>query len=107
MNKTIENKNNCIKNKEIPVIGNYLQKLWFYSISDIVPIYEHEVGKLNGFYEDNFDFQSWNNDDESKCLVIFDSANNLDSENYIDINYDNYEILYKNGSGYIIKKLEN
>lgn len=107
VNKTIENKNNCIKNKEIPVIGNYLQKLWFYSISDIVPIYEHEVGKLNGFYEDNFDFQSWNNDDESKCLVIFDSANNLDSENYIDINYDNYEILYKNGSGYIIKKLEN
>lgn len=107
INETIKNKSECINNQEIPVIGNYLQKLWFYSISDIVPIYNHESGNLSQFYETNFNYQPWLNDYDSKCLIIFNSENNQNSENYIYIDYDSYEILYKNESGSIIKKQIN
>ena len=104
VNKTMDFKDKCLYNKEIPFVGSYLQKLWIYSISDIVPIYNHSYGNLSGFYENNFDYNLWNGDNNSKCLVIFNRENKKDSENYIYINYDNYDILYKNNDGYIIRK---
>lgn len=104
VDKVVENKEKCINNKEIPVIGDVLKKLWFYSITEIVPFEDHKTNELGRFYDEKFDYLEWEKNKDSKCLVIFNSSNNPDSENYIEINYDNYEILYKNNSGYIIKK---
>lgn len=104
INEIVQKKDKCTSQVEIPVIGNYLQKLWFYSISDIVPIYNHVSNNLSMFYDENFDFDKWKEDDSSKCLIVFNSYNKKDKENYININFDEFDILYKNKSGLILKK---
>lgn len=104
LSNAISHKEECVNNKEIPVVGNYLQKLWFYSISNIVPVYNHVSNNLGGFYEEKFDYEKWINDNNSKCLVIFNSFNSEDSDNYINIHFKDFNILYQNESGYLIKK---
>jgi len=95
----------CLNNKkEIPLIGGTLQKLWFYSLTDIVPIYNHISGNLSQFYDENFDITSFENDNNSKCLIIFNRANESEEEDYIDINYNKYSILYENEYGSILMK---
>ena len=94
----------CVYNNEFPMIGSFLQKLWYYSETDIVPVYNHLPNNLMQIYDDSFDYEGWNNDSKSKCLIIFYSSNNKDNENYIKIDYDNYEKLYSNKSGIIIMK---
>lgn len=96
-------KNECLIDNEIPLLGGYMQKLWFYSLTDIVPIYKHSANNLSSFYNDVFDYNKWLDDNNSHCLVILNSYyNEMDKDYTIDFN--NYDILYQNSSGSIIKK---
>ena len=92
------------KNTEIPVLADYNKKFWFYSITGVNPTY-NDLGEVSDLYNESFDFDKWKDDNSSNCLIIFNSFNNINSNNYIDINYNDYNILYKNKSGYIISKL--
>jgi len=59
---------------------------------------------LSQFYDENFDITSFENDNNSKCLIIFNRANESEEEDYIDINYNKYSILYENEYGSILMK---
>lgn len=95
----------CKNNKdEFPVIGNYLQKLWYYSITDVVPVYDHIKKDLSKFYEDKFEYEKFLNDKESTCLIVFNRFNNVNNENYVEINNSDYKVLYENNDGSILRK---
>jgi len=88
---------------ELPMVSNYLQKLWYYSIYDVVPLYKHTKGNLSQFYEEGFNYSEWKHDDDSQCLIIFDAANpEEDNNDYIDV--EKYNILFENKAGTVIKK---
>ena len=96
----------CVNdNSEFPMVSNYLQKLWYYSIYDVVPLYKHSKGWLSQFYEEGFDYSNWKHDDNSKCLIVLNSSNpKEDNVNYVNMNSNRYDILFKNKEGFIIIK---
>ena len=96
----------CVNdNLEFPMVANYLHKLWYYSMYDVVPVYNHIKGNLSQFYEPGFDYDRWLVDGGSQCLMIFNSSNDSeDNDNYINIDYEDFDILFKNSAGYVIKK---
>lgn len=91
-----------IKNNEFPIVAGYNQNFWFYSITGFVPTYMHE-NNPGTLYNEKFDYELWKKDDSSKCLIVFNKYN---YDNFVDINKDEYKILYKNNSGVILKKIK-
>lgn len=97
--------NMCKNDKdEFPMIGNYMQKLWYYSITNVVPIYDHNQKEVSKFYEDKFEYDKFLKDDRSNCIIVLNSFNNENNENYIKINKQDYNVLYENEEGAILKK---
>lgn len=92
----------CINsNGEFPVIAGTLKKLWFYSLTNIVPIYNHKSGDLSKFYDEDFDIDLFEKDNSSNCIIIF----SVDEIEIID--KSKYEAIYKNNSGVILKKISS
>ncbi len=89
------------KNHEIPILNGYNQKFWFYSITGLVPTYNHKK-KVSELYNEDFDYDLWKKDNNSDCLVLFYQYNSTHKN--IDIDFAEYKVLYKNKSGVIIKK---
>lgn len=95
--ETKKNSGECISNFEIPMTGDYMKKLWFYSLTDIVPIYNHTQYELSQFYENKFDYLIWEKDTNSFCLLYFNG-------DQYDIDKNNYDLLFENEAGFLIKK---
>lgn len=105
LNKVDDFKDRCLVNNEIPLVGNYMQKLWFYSLTDIVPIYNHQKNSTSSFYDDVFNYNIWSSDDNARCLIIFNSYyNEIEDNRDYDIDINSYSVLYQNNGGVIIEK---
>lgn len=99
----IKNKKKCnVKNREseIPVQSGVIRKTWFYSTTGINSIYKHRKKQLLDFQKGTFDYEKIRTDDNIKCIVIFDPKGKKDFE----INYDEYNILYKNKVAVLLQK---
>ena len=82
-----------------------MQKLWFYSLTDIVPIYNHQKNSTSSFYDDVFNYNIWSSDDNARCLIIFNSYyNEIEDNRDYDIDINSYSVLYQNNGGVIIEK---
>ena len=88
---------------EIPFIASYFRKIWIVQIIDTIPNSHDNAGSKKGFVVNKY----WINND------IIDIENNEDTQYFVWIvdksNNDaldlaNYDIMYQNKAGYILKK---
>ena len=102
-----KNKKKCgIKEKssELPVKAEVIPKTWFYSITDIVPVYLKNDEGPKQFIITGFNYEKMKEDKNIKCMIIFYRYNKKESGIYDEINYDEYKTLYKNKSGILLMK---
>lgn len=87
------------KNHEIIVTSNYLQKLWIFSIYDIISMYNFE--RLRDIYEDDISLKEIQNNKNIKYFGCF-----YDSDWYVNNKEElhNLKVIYKNNGGIIYSK---
>ena len=93
-----KNRKVCIYNHEIPIITKKYKKYWYYAITNIIPITNHN--NTGGHQLDNpsVNFYWWENNTKHPCIVYFNEGTNL---NY---SHEKYKVLYQNSGGLILKK---
>ncbi len=94
----IEHKDKLVgKNNEMAVMGAYMQRRWFDTLTDIIPKIDY-TGNLIEYYE-GFTLEEWENMDYD-YLVIFD----YDEINSNKNKYEKYEVEFENKDMIIIRK---
>ena len=94
----IEHKDKLVgKNNEMAVMGAYMQRRWFDTLTDIIPKINY-TGNLIEYYE-GFTLEEWENMDYD-YLVIFD----YDEINSNKNKYEKYEVEFENKDMRIIRK---
>ena len=91
------------KENKIPFITYYLKRRLFYSMTGIIPTVNYKKDDNIDIYTNEIEYDKFLEDDKIKCIMV----SNEYMEDYpgkYDIDYDDYEILYKNKSGKLIKK---
>lgn len=90
---------------QVPVIGNMLQRLWFYSISGIWPtISELELRYL---YDDNIvNLEEWKKDQNKNPYIIVLEGSDKFSEKWMEsqkFSINDFEVIYQVNGGKILK----
>lgn len=98
MDKSIQYQDVCEENNEFLILGNKFKNLWFYSYTGSVPVFGYRYENPNQLYETNIGFKFWTGLKKYDCLVYFYEDNKVDYEK------DNFDILYQNEDGAILKK---
>jgi len=92
----------CAYNKEFLMVGNLFKNMWFYSATDMIPIFNYQDNEgSKQLYGTNTSFKFWSkNLNDRPCLIYFYEKNDE------DINYDEneFDILYSNKAGIILKR---
>jgi len=91
------------KIKKLPYISSYAQKLWFYAINKTVPNIDYKDKELIDIYTNINSSSEIEKDEDVKCILMSDEYVKKGLKKY-EINYDNYEVLYKNKVGKLLKK---
>lgn len=91
------------KNNDLPYLSFYSQRRWFYMITGIVPAMDYAVGDSNDVYTRKLDYDAFMNSNKIQCILV---SNKYMEENKKDfkIDYDKFDILFKNKKGKLIKK---
>ena len=98
--KSLENifkvlKENNVVSGDIIYYNELLQKLWFYSLSEISPVYNYDI--LGDYYEDNKNINDVINENRIKFILVrndYELKSLLDKKCNISYQDDNY-ILYQ------------
>lgn len=91
------------KMKKLPYISGYAQKLWFFAINNMIPAIDYKDKLLTDIFTSIPASSEIEKDKEVQCVLISDDYIKKSLKNY-SINYDNYEVLYKNKAGKLLKK---
>lgn len=96
--KAIEYQDVCERNHRFVIIGDENKNVWFYSITDMIPTVSLINGDSRNLYlVPNLTLEKWNRITEYPCAIYFYEGKKEDYEK------DNYEILYSNDAGIILK----
>ena len=95
-------RSSCTLNNEFPIITNNHKKYWFYSITNAIATTNFKKEDTRYLDKKNISFSYWNYG-KHPCLVYFYEKDNFYKKE-LKLNKDNYEVLYKNKSGVILKK---
>ena len=102
MEKSIEYQEECMHDNgyKFLILGDVLKNIWFYSVTDMVPVLGDVKGNVHNLYLNLVpNLNLWESHlSEYKCLIYYyeDKDINLDDSKY--------QILYSNNSGSIIKR---
>ena len=88
----------CTLNNEFPIKTEKHKKYWYYSITNTIPIINHNDTGSHQLDAPSIDIYWWKNNINHPCLVYFYEGKN------IKYSKDKYKELYKNKSGVILKK---
>lgn len=98
MDKSIEYKDICERNNRFIILGNENKNVWFYSITDMIPTLNLINRDPRNLYTTaNLTLDSWDRTREYPCAIYFYEKKRKDYEE------SNYEILYSNSEGAILK----
>lgn len=94
------------KNNDLPYVSYYSQRRWFYMITGIVPAMDYRKGDSNDVYTRNFVYDDFMKSDRVLCIAVSNDYidENNKGDNKINIEYDKFDILFKNKYGKLIKK---
>lgn len=96
---SIKYKDICLENGKFLILGNRLKNIWFYSITDSVPVLGNIGGDAHNIYINNVsNFGHWEYILDYDCLVYYYEGK------HIAFNKDRYNILFENSAGAIIRK---
>ncbi len=98
MEESVQYKDLCLYQNKFLITGNYMKNLWFYSVTESIPILDYRLNSIQEFYTPNVGFKRWQSLLEYDCLVYF-YENRPPSEEI-----KTYEVLYENKAGAILKK---
>ena len=99
MEKSMEYKDICENNGKFLIMGDILKNIWYYSITDSVPVLGNIDGEVHNIYMNMIpNFRVWEYMSEFDCLIYYYEGKD------VDIDENRYNILYENESGLIIKR---
>lgn len=102
MEKTKKYKNICGPKGKFLVLGNDQKHTWFYAVTNLIPVADLIDGDVTNLYKDitRVTFRYWDSLKDYECLLYY----------YNDMfeiyNESNYEVLFKNNEGVLLKKIE-
>lgn len=106
MDYIVHNKSEFVdKQNHIPVIGGLLQKLWFYSYTEIWPKYD-QYSLLSLYEEPSLDYKMWTEDVEKKpYIIVFEPDSNIWFENQ-GVDLKDFEVVYEQEGAKLLKLKE-
>lgn len=97
--KAKEYQNICRQNNRFLILGDINKNVWFYSITDMIPTLSFMNGDARNLYSlPNPSLDSWNGSTNYECAVYFYEEEKKDYEK------SNFDILFSNHQGAILKK---
>lgn len=87
------------ENNDFVFVGDLLQKIWFYSFTNIGPTYDFKV--ISNFYDDNITFNDINKN-KVKCFLYFNDGEWI-KDNHISSDYSS---IYENSDGKIMCRVK-
>lgn len=97
--ESVKHEDTCEVDREFLITGNKMKNVWYYSYTSKVPVYGYIYNDGKSHLEDfNISYDYWSSLPNYKCLIYFYEGK--------EVNYDkdDYEILYENNMGAILKK---
>lgn len=91
------------KNRDLPYLNQYSQRRWYYMITGIVPAMNYKKGDYMDVYTKSFNYDEFIKSDTVKCITVSDNFMR-DVGDSFQIDYSQFDILFKNKSGSLIKK---
>ena len=90
----------CVNNNHFPMVNNGIKRIWYYVITDTIPVIWPATGNVQILYDYVLpSFRIWEYvSDEYPCVVYYYENGE------IDVDLERYEILYDNDIGAIIKR---
>ncbi len=88
------------KTKILPFTGNFYEKLWYYAITGNVPTIKYDKKTPNDAYITPFSYQEFKESEKVKCALL----TNKYMKKIENFDLEDYEILYKDKTGILIKK---
>lgn len=98
MDESVKYKDICEYKNEFLILGSKFKNFWFYSYTGSIPVFNYQYVDHHQLYETNIGFRFWENLANYDCLVYFYE------DSVVDYDKDNYEVLYSNEDGAILKK---
>ena len=89
-------KDNLESDYKVVVLGNTNERLWFYSLTGYIP--NLDESSLTAFYEENITLDNFKDNKNIDFVLILNESNDLSS-----FEMNDYEIIYGNKSGIILK----
>ena len=89
----------CSYHHEFINAGKRLRNYWFYAITNEIPLAGYRKDNKDGLNQENISFHWWRNLEDYPCIVYFYDDKVIDSSIY------QYQILYQNEGGAILKKV--
>lgn len=100
LEKSIEYRDICINNGRFPLIGNSRKNIWYYSITEAIPVIWPGDVNIDILYHYRVpNIKAWEYAGSEYPCLVYDYDNGV-----IDIDKDKYQVLYENKAGVIIKK---
>lgn len=102
MEATTKYKDICEPQGKFLVLGNDQKYTWFYAVTNLIPVADVIDGDVTNLYKDiaRITFRYWDSLKDYDCLLYY--YNDM-IDNY---NADNYQVLYENNEGVLLKKIE-
>lgn len=98
VNESIKYESDCVENGEFLISGHRFKNVWYYSMTDNIPLYGYQYDKSSGLGSYNITFDFWRDLENYKCLIYFYED---DKKN---INESKLDILFSNEEGAILMK---
>lgn len=96
--ESVKYKNICTYHHKFVNSGKRLRNYWFYAITDTIPLTNFSRKNPDGLNQENISFHWWRNLEDYPCIVYFYDDKMIDNSIY------QYQILYQNKRGAIIKR---
>ena len=96
-------KDECLQNNRFLIIGQRRKNMWFYVLTEMIPIPESVEGNYPEMYVHNIDsFDEWDKRYNSySCAIYYNETGK------IDVDLTKFDVLYENEAGIIIKRIKN
>ena len=88
------------KTKILPFSGIFLEKLWYYAITGNVPTISYNKKTPNDVYRMPFIYDEFIKNEKVKCALL----TNKYIKKIENFNENDYDILYKDKTGILIRK---
>ena len=96
-------KDECLQNNRFLIIGQRRKNMWFYVLTEMIPIPQSVEGnytEMYNYYIESFD--EWDRKYNSyRCAIYYNESGKK------EVDLTKFEVLYENKAGMIIKRLEN